>query len=138
MVSDWTPEESSRLLLLRSLEWSLWPEFIAQPLVPLLYLWLTWWEVILLVGLATVIWASICTRWANLRLANLGSLFVRLKWVTIPIGALILWRNERIAIAVLAVLTPFLVGFFHVPLKLLGYRVPPIGPIQERFAQQLK
>jgi hypothetical protein len=137
MNADWTPEEMSKLVLLRSLEWTLWPEFIAQPLIPLLYLRFNWWVVVLSIGVATAFWSHVCTRFANLRLANASALFVRIKWITIPIGAFILWRNGRIATAALAVVTPLVTGFFHLPFKLFGYRVPPMGPIQEKFFAQL-
>jgi hypothetical protein len=137
MNADWTPEEIRKLVLLRALEWTLWPEFIAQPLIPLLYLRFHWWWVVLFVGAATAFWSHLCTRFANLRLANAGALFVRVKWITIPVGAFLLWRNGQTATAALAALTPFVAGVFHVPFKLLGYRVPPMGPIEDKFVAQL-
>ena len=49
------------------------------------------------------------------RVHNFGRLWVRLKWITIPIGVIILGTQRRYIAAIVAFATPWIAGLLTVP-----------------------
>lgn len=133
----WTEAELAQACHLRALEWAAWPAFISQPLIPLLYLRYAWWAVLLVVMGATLAWEPFCTRIANIRIATSGVFFSKIKWGTIPVACLVLLVKGHVAVAVLALCTPLLVGLLRAPFSFLRIQSPPLGPIEIRFLAQL-
>jgi hypothetical protein len=133
----WTEAELAQACHLRALEWAAWPAFISQPLIPLLYLRYAWWAVLLVVMGATLAWEPFCTRIANIRIATFGVFFSKIKWASIPVACLVLLVKGHVAVAVLALCTPLLVGLLRAPFSFLRIQSPPLGPIEIRFLAQL-
>src|ERR1700686_1391979 len=106
---------------LRAVEWQVWPAFVAQPIVPILYLYYSWWRVLVGVIILNLIWSTVRTHVISLPLAILGMLFVRLKWLVIPVSAFMLSRSDMWFVCVLTLATPLV-------LPLIGEVTPkPIG-----------
>ena len=99
--ADFTPDELARLCWLRAVEWLAWPAFLSQPLLPILYVYYPVRQALMVTVLAGFVWILIRYNFMNLRLADLGCLWVRLKWITIPIGCLLLLRQGRYAAVVI-------------------------------------
>src|SRR5216684_3827090 len=79
---------------MRAVEWQVWPAFVAQPIVPILYLYYSWWKVLVGVIVLNLLWSAVRTHVISLPLAILGMLFVRLKWAVIPVSAVLLGRSH--------------------------------------------
>ena len=88
----WNPlehsdDENLRWCWLRAIEWGKWPLFIAQAIVPILYLFLPWWWIVIAVVILTWLWAFIRYKYINITLVDLGPLVVYLKWpISVGIG----------------------------------------------------
>jgi len=80
------------------------------------------WIAVFLVGL---LWLPIRYNFVNLQLATLGAFWARLKWVTIPIGVFVLFRQGRYTAVAFALLTPWIIGLLNFPGK--------IGVVQQKF-----
>ena len=63
----------------------------------------------------------------SLQLAPLGALWVRTKWVTIPIGLFVLFRQGRYVAVAITLLTPVVAGYLNFPGK--------VGVVQQRLIQ---
>jgi hypothetical protein len=133
----WNPieqsdDENTRWAWLRAMEWSKFPLFIAQPIVPILFIFIEWWRVIIFFILLTWIWALFRYRYINLVLLDLGSLFVHLKWpISIGVGIYFLTNNNYF-LGVLSGLWPL----FSLLFQLL---TPPvqIGVLQKSILMKL-
>jgi hypothetical protein len=133
----WTRAEVARYCHLRAIEWASWPAFLAQPVIPLAYLFgCKWWTVLIAAALATFAWAQICLPLVNIRAANVGVYFVWLKWLTIPPSCLILAVRGEFALAGLALATPVVVSFLNFPFLALRVGGPSIGAIEWRFFEK--
>ena len=75
-MADWTSAEINQMLQLRAIEWCNWPAYISLASVPVLFIWVKWWVVILGVFLANALWACIRHRVHSLRLANTVAMIV--------------------------------------------------------------
>jgi len=65
---------------LRAREWSDWPLFVAQPIAPILFIFFSWWKVMIAIVVLNWLWALLRYRYVIVTLAKLGALIVRLKW----------------------------------------------------------
>jgi len=128
-MTSFTDDENTRRCWLRAVEWVAWPAFLSQPLLPILYVYYPWWKVLLAVIIASLLWTAVRYRFTSFALATAGFFFVQLKWITIPVGAFVLFRQHRFLPGALAVVTPFLAAW-------LGF-AGKIGVIQNRFMNQL-
>jgi len=127
------PDEfKSRWCLLRAIEWSRWPLFVTQPLVPMALVFIPWPAVIGLVLALTWLWAIVRYRFSSLMWAELGAGFVRLKWPSAIIAAVILVVREKFDSAIIAALWPLIT-------LLLSVLVPKaqIGVIERAFAYRI-
>jgi hypothetical protein len=77
---------------------------------------------VVLVGL---LWLPIRYNFVSVQLAGLGAFWVRMKWVTIPIGVFVLFRQGRYVAVTVALLTPRLTGLLNAPGK--------VGVVQQKF-----
>jgi hypothetical protein len=102
--------ENTHWLLLLSIEWVNWPLFISQPVVPIALYFYEWQQTVLTVIFATVLWRlAIAPRFISVLLADLGPLFIQLKFLTCPIMAFLIWKQGDWTRAVLALLWPVVV-----------------------------
>jgi hypothetical protein len=132
-----TPDELTRVCWLRAVEWLAWPAFLSQPLLPVLYIFYPAYWVLLAVVVLGFLWLPLRHRFASMQLATLGSFWVRLKWITIPVGLFVLFRESRyIAIAV-TLATPWLASVLNAPAQLaaawIGKSPSQIGVVQGKF-----
>ena len=93
---------------LRAVEWTVWPAFLAQPIVPVLYFYFPWWEVLTGVVALNLIWSTLRTHMVSLQFAVFGMLFVKLKWAVIPIAAIVFAVSHRWLNCALTLSTPVL------------------------------
>jgi hypothetical protein len=114
---DYTEEELQRACMLRAMEWMVWPAFVSQPLLPVLYIFYPVYWVLVAVFIAGLLWMPFRYRLASLPLATLGCYWVRLKWATIPVGVVVLLYQARYIAAVVALATPLLAGTLNLPGK---------------------
>jgi hypothetical protein len=124
--------DRDRILLLRSTEWANWPLFIFQPIVPVLFLLIPWWGIIIGILILSYTWTLIRNRYHSLNLALLGAFFVRLKWPVSIIMAMVFLLSGQYVRSVLSALWPVVTMFL-----MLFIPVTELGPIQERFRNQL-
>jgi hypothetical protein len=124
--------DCDRILLLRSTEWANWPLFILQPIVPILLLFVPWWEIIIGILILSYAWTLIRNKYQSINLTLLGAFSGRLKWpVSIVMGIVFLISAQYIQSA-LSFIWPAVTIFL-----MLFIPVTDLGPIQERFRIQL-
>jgi hypothetical protein len=110
----WKPTEHSsdenvRWSWLRAVEWIGWPLFLSQPIVPVLLYFYSWPVVIGAVVVVAFAWrALIVPFWVAPSLADMGPLFVPLKFISAPMMAYLIWRRGDAPIALAALVWPFL------------------------------
>lgn len=129
--SEHTDDENLRWAWLRAVEWGSWPIFVSQPIAPLAFLFFPWWSVVIAVAALNAVW-SLFLRYRLVipALAFWGAFLVRLKWITCPVTAYLLWRLGMKGTAALAFFWPLAI--------LLVPRVPTqIGVIQKMFMRHL-
>ena len=114
---QFSPSELQRLLHLRAIEWVVWPAFLSQPVLPLLYTIIPVHEGLLLVFIVSLLWVPIRYRFVSLQLATLGCFWELLEWLTIPAGVIFLLTQKRFVAALFALGTPLIVGLLGIPGK---------------------
>ncbi len=114
---DYTEEEIRRWLWLRAIEWTAWPTFISQPIVPVLFIFFTWWHVLITLLLVNVVWTFIRYRYVNFYLAQMGTFFVLLKWPASILSCIYLLIERRYGLAILTLLWPLVAGIIGIPGK---------------------
>jgi len=106
-ASEHSESENSEWILKRSSEWIHWPLFIGMAVVPILLYFYQWRPVIAVVIIVALFWRLFIATWfASVRLADFGPLFVRLRLLTCPLMALLIWQRGDILEAALAFLWP--------------------------------
>lgn len=112
---SWNPVEHSdqdnlTWSWLRAVEWGRWPIFLSQPGGPILLLFLDWKAVITGVVLANLLWALLVRyQFVSVKLASVGAIVVKLKWLTIPYATLYLFLKGAPLNACFALFWPALV-----------------------------
>jgi len=130
---DLLDEEKQKWCILRAIEWGKWPLFIAQPIVPILLVFLPWWQVV--GGVLALSWLWLLVRYSvvNITLVRFGAYFVvLLKW-PVSIGAgIYLCVLGRYWLAALAALWPIVTLF-------LLFVTPPtqIGKVEQAIVSRL-
>jgi hypothetical protein len=122
---QFSAEQLQRLCWLRAAEWLGWPGFLSQPLLPILYIFYPVYWVLASVFIAGLLWLPFRYQFASLQLATLGSFWVRLKWVTIPLGIVVLLHQRRYVAALVTLTTPWIVGLVNIPGK--------VGIVEAKF-----
>ena len=130
-MADWTAAEINHMLHLRAIEWCNWPAYISLASVPVLFIWVKWWEVILGVFLANALWACIRHRAHSLRLANTVAMIVAPgQWVVAVVCVIVQLISHHWALAAISGLWPLLGGLVYFP----GGK---IGLIEANFAMEI-
>jgi hypothetical protein len=148
----WNPDQHSdednlRWAWRRAGEWRHWPLFLSQPIVPVLFYFYDWVLVTFFVLLVTFIWWLIVSpRFIWLGIADLGPALIKLKFVSAPIMAYLIWQSGNRWSAVLALIWPFL-GVWIVSWLLTVLEAPlsstrtakasQTGSLQKRFMSRL-
>jgi hypothetical protein len=114
---DYTDDETRRWLSLRSIEWMAWPSFVSQPIIPILLITYTWWQLLLIVIFVEIIWTPLRYRFVSFYLVELGVFFVKLKWPASIISFIYLLTDARYGTAILALLWPLVAAVIGVPGK---------------------
>ena len=107
--SEHSNDENVRWAWLRAVEWDGWPNFISQPLVPVLFYFYPWALVLIWLSLVALLWrVLVVPYWISPGLADAGPLLVRLRFVTAPAMAYLLWKEDHAPLAVAALIWPLL------------------------------
>lgn len=109
-----TEAEVRQWAMLRAIEWSSWPLFVSQPLVPLLFIVLKWWLVIVGVVVANLLWSMLRQRFVSARIADFGCLFAKLKWISSPGVAIYFYMHDNIPLALLALFWPLVTSLLTI------------------------
>jgi hypothetical protein len=148
----WNPvlhstEDNTKWSWLRAVEWVEWPLFLSQPVVPVLLYFYPWPWVLGVAAVTGFLWRLLVVpNFISPRLAGLGPKFVLLKYVTSPVVAFLLWRQNELWIAALALLWPlpgpFVLQLVISPLNALFAqsargKASQIGIVQQRFMAAL-
>lgn len=128
---QFTDEEARRWLFLRATEWTNWPSFLSQPIVPVLFIFYPWYFVLLGVFFLDIIWTVIRYRYVNVIAATYAVFFVRYCNWPVAIGsAIYLSVHHRYLVGFLGLAWSFgLCGVVGVPGK--------IGRVELMFAQKI-
>jgi hypothetical protein len=131
--NDHTDEENLQWSMLRAMEWGQWPIFLAQPVGPVLLLWLSWKVVVPSIVALNILWAVfIRYRFVSVRAAFIGPLFVLCKWATWPAATAYLFLRHAGPERWVAVFWPLLIyALMFLPPSIA------VGRIQAMFMRAL-
>jgi hypothetical protein len=130
-----TEEESSRLILTRSLEWEALPVFATRSVAPIALFWFPWWQVCLSLVACSLLWCPIRTRIVSLRVSMMVSFLnnICVSLLTNVVVAVVFLSTGRVALGVLSLL-------WHFVSTLLAFAYPPTRApvIQEKLWTQMQ
>ncbi|MBI3669774.1 MAG: hypothetical protein HY237_08355 [Acidobacteria bacterium] len=120
-----------RWLWLRAAEWTNWPSFVSQPIVPVLFIFFPWLYVLAGVFLVDLLWALVRYRYINVRAANYAAYFVVFtKWPAAIGSAILLFVHHSYFAGIVAIVWPLgLSGIIGIPGQ--------IGRIELLFAKKI-
>jgi len=128
--TNWTEAEIQRWLWLRAVEWTAFPTFISQPLVPIMFIFFPWYWVIATIVALGVLWCVIRYSYVNVTIATIACVFVVwAKWPAAIGSAIYLFLNHQPVPAFIALVWPLVGGFVGVPGK--------IGVTELAFAKKI-
>src|SRR5882757_7359254 len=107
--TTFTEEESSRLILGRSLEWEALPVFATRSIAPIALCWFPWWQVCLVVIACSVLWCPVRTRFVSLRMAIMIS-FLNNIYVSLLVNvvvAIVFFSMGKVVLGFIALLWHF-------------------------------
>lgn len=127
---NYTYDEIRQYLLLRAIEWGNFPNFISQPIVPVLLLFYPWYFVVLGTLGINVLWSLVRYRFidADLSCAVVTPIRV-LTWPSAIGSCILLGIHDLYLPAGIALIWPVIVGFFSIPAK--------YGQIEREIGAQL-
>jgi hypothetical protein len=113
------------------MEWTNWPSFISQPIVPIMLIFYRWYFVLLAVFILDLLWTAIRYRYVNVAAATYAVIFVKFcKWPAALGSAVYLFVHHSYLPGILAVAWPLgLCGVVVVPGK--------IGEVELLFARKI-
>lgn len=128
----YTDDQKLKWSWLRSVEWGIWPLFITQPIVPILFIFFEWWHVIIAVIILTWLWAFIRYQFISLTLAWYGAYFVTIRWIVSIIVGLYFLSEKNLFLAIISGLYPMII-------MVLKFFVPTtqVGILQDMFMDKL-
>jgi hypothetical protein len=133
--------ELQRWLHLRAIEWSGWPAFVSQPIVPILVIFYPWPHILGALLVIDFFWCCIGYSVVNVQLAKIGCLFVIIcKWPAALGSAIYLFKQHWIGLGILALLWPMVAAFIGAPSRMLfGILGMPrqIGRVELALAKQV-
>lgn len=83
--SEWTEDEIEKYTWLRAIEWLAFPAFISAGIGAWLLLIMNPVYAIVVIGTSNFIWSYLAVRFTSLRLAGIGVLINKLKFITSPV-----------------------------------------------------
>jgi hypothetical protein len=137
----YTDAEIERWLQLRALEWSSWPIFLSQPVMPLLLVLYPWQHTLIALLCIAAIRQFVQHAFVSVRLSDISCLFVVwLKWPAAIGSSIYLIVHGRYALGVLVLAWPLIAVFVGMPVNLLigflGVR-RSLGSISLALAQRI-
>jgi hypothetical protein len=143
IASEHSNDENMQWSWIRAVEWVGWPLFITQPIVPILLYFPHGPVLLIALVITTFLWRSLIVPfWVSPGLAFAGCYFVKLKFITTPPMAYLLWQRGDTLIAIAALfwplLGPMVVGWLIAFPSSLLFLTPigkasQIGLVQKRF-----
>jgi len=135
----YTEAEVQRWLQLRAIEWSNWPAFISQLIVPILLLRVPALSVLLALALADLLWRFVSTSWISMTLVRIGPDITLLKWPSAIVCACVLSFSHRFGIAALALAWPIIGSLVSVVGSILSVRlgIGTIGAVERALAARI-
>ncbi len=130
-----TEDESSRLILVRALEWEALPVFGTRSIAPIAMFWFQWWQVCLVLAACSLIWYPISKHLVSLRvgmvLAFANNLYVSV--LANIVVAVVFFCTGRVAFGFVAL-------FWHFISTLLSFAYPrnSLPTIQEKLQAQVR
>jgi hypothetical protein len=116
----YTDAEIERWLQLRALEWSSWPIFLSQPVLPVLLVLYPWQPTLIALLCIEAIWHFVQYAFVSVRLSDISCLFVVwLKWPAAIVSSIYLFVHGRYALGVLVLAWPLIAVFVGMPINLL-------------------
>src|SRR6516165_6895732 len=89
-----TDDENLRWAWLRAVEWLGWPQFISQPIIPILLYFYPWPWVVGFVSLATLAWWFMVTpRFTPATAIDVSVYFAGFRFLTSPVMAYFIWQR---------------------------------------------
>ena len=129
MLESYTGPEIERWLHIRAIEWTAWPSFITQPIVPILLMFFPRYWMLLTVFLLGIPWCAVRYSFVSPRLAQLAVFFVLLKWPVAVGSATYLFVERNYVPTIIALLWPMVAGLIGIPGK--------IGVVELELAKRL-
>ena len=118
MLESYSEPEIQRWLYVRAVEWTAWPAFITQPVVPILTIFFPLYKVLLAVFLLGIIWCAVRYSFVSPRLAQIAASFVLLKWPASLGSAIYLYAHRNYLSGTIALFWPLLAGLIGIPGKI--------------------
>lgn len=115
-LSNYSINELGRWCTLRAMEWCSFPAFITQPIIPILLIFFNIKNIFISLVITEIIWVLFVRyRYINLDLMDIGPIFVKLKFVTVPASCICFLINHNIPLALIALISPLyaLIGSLH-------------------------
>lgn len=105
-----TDQENLTWCYIRAIEWKAWPAFLSQPVVPIFFIFIPWYYVLLTLIVLSWLWATVRHKFVNPAFAELAVFFVKLKWATIPISVIYLAYTGHYILAIVSLFWTYLAG----------------------------
>jgi hypothetical protein len=112
--------EVERFIQLRSMEWEAFPVFATRAFAPLAMFWIPWWQLILILLVASAIWCPVRNHIASPELAAFGG-YIGMVMVALPVNviiAIIFFSQAKILEGCLALV-------WNLVATLLAFAYPP-------------
>lgn len=97
-----TDEDNNKWAMLRAMEWGIWPAFVSIPIVSALFPFYSWWKILGVVAVFTILWTFVRYKYVNLTLLTIGSYFARLRWIICPLSAIYLFSQHQYILSVVS------------------------------------
>jgi hypothetical protein len=134
----YTDDEIKRWLWLRAVEWSSLPAYLSQVIVPFLFIFYTWYEVVLAFFGVSLLWCLIRYFFVSVAVSNIACLVVVwLKWPVAIGSAIYLFGHKQLLAGVVALIWPLVAAFTSPPGKvgvielMLAKRIGFVSPDAE-------
>ncbi|MGD0038329.1 MAG: hypothetical protein ABSC53_13670 [Bacteroidota bacterium] len=140
-LNTYSEAEIQRWLHIRAIEWTGWPAFVTQPIIPILLIYFPLLSVVIALFIADFFWRFIRYSFVSPDLVDIGALFtVFLKWPS-AIGATIYFLlHQQYVLSLVALFWPIIAGFISFPVDMLVsafQRHPLVGRVEVELAKRV-
>jgi hypothetical protein len=105
-----TDQENLHWCWLRAIEWGRWPVFISQIVAPPMLYIFNWLTVVSFFVVLNILWSLfIKYKYVNVKLAFVGVLATKLKWLICPLLGYYFYTQNEVLVAVIALFWPLLI-----------------------------